>query len=270
MKSLKTICVLAIIFIVFIIDTSFTINKNNEKIATEGNVTFSVRTVTNNGPYSPKHVLAIWVEDATGNFVKTSKIRAASRIQYLYSWNSASSGNTVDAISGATLNSHTTHTATWDCKDLRGNFVQDGDYKMYVEFTEAHAQGPITSVTFNKGTTSLTLTPAEETYFKDITLDYACNCVSIKPVNPLELSLINYPNPFKDATNIKFHLKNNSDVKMDIVNIKGEVVSSLLNEKMISGEHTIKWNAAELPSGIYFVNLVTDNNIATIKTLLVE
>ncbi|MEZ5197447.1 MAG: hypothetical protein R2764_13940 [Bacteroidales bacterium] len=53
--------------------------------ASAGELTFSVRTVTENGNYAPRHVLAIWVEDANG-FVKTRKAMANQRKQYLYTW----------------------------------------------------------------------------------------------------------------------------------------------------------------------------------------
>ncbi len=49
----------------------------------------------------PKHVLAIWVEDADG-FVKTRKSMANQRKQYLYTWKAASNYNVVDAITGST------------------------------------------------------------------------------------------------------------------------------------------------------------------------
>jgi len=93
---------------------------------TEGEMTFTVRTVTVNGNFSPKHVLAIWVEDSDG-FVLSRKLRAVKRKQYLYTWNTQSGGNVVDAVTGETLLSHQTHTVTWDCKDANGNLVPDGE-----------------------------------------------------------------------------------------------------------------------------------------------
>lgn len=147
--------------------------KNNEQVLTNtaGELTFTVRTVTQNGTYAPRHVLAIWIEDANG-FVKTRLLRAVQRKQYLYTWVASSGMNSVDAVTGPTLTSHTTHTSTWNCKDLQQNIVPDGQYKVCVEFTEKHAQGPYYEIPFEKGTTSVHLTPADQTYFKDMVLDY--------------------------------------------------------------------------------------------------
>ena len=135
----------------------------------EGEMTFSVRTVTFNGNFSPKHVLAIWIEDNAG-FVLTRKLRADKRKQYLYTWNSNAGGNVTDATTGATLASHQTHSVTWDCRDVNGDLVPDGEYTVYVEFTEEHAQGPLVTISFTKGSQSVSIAPADEANFKDMEL----------------------------------------------------------------------------------------------------
>ena len=91
MKNLLIVCMLLI-----------TITVSGQ---TEGNLEISVRTVENGANFSPRHVFAAWIEDNVGNFVKTLELNAAARKQYLYTWNSASSGNTVDAVTGSTLTS---------------------------------------------------------------------------------------------------------------------------------------------------------------------
>ncbi len=139
------------------------------QIATDGEMTFSVRTVTVNGNFAPRHVLAIWVEDQAG-FVLTRKLSGDQRKEYLYTWNSNSGGNVVDATTGATLTSHQTHTVTWDCKDMNGDLVPDGEYTVYVEFTEEHVQGPLRMVTFTKDSELVSMAPADDDFFKDIEL----------------------------------------------------------------------------------------------------
>ncbi|MEZ5084560.1 MAG: DUF2271 domain-containing protein, partial [Bacteroidales bacterium] len=144
---------------------------DKSKTTASGELTFTIRTVTANGNYSPKHVLAIWIEDVNG-FVKTRKAMANQRKQYLYTWHAASNYNVVDAITGVTLTSHQTHTVVWDCTDLDGNIVPDGDYVVWVEFTDKHDQGPLFNLTFTKGPDAQFFTPPEETYFKDIELEF--------------------------------------------------------------------------------------------------
>ena len=123
--------------------------------ATDGTVSFTVRTLNYNTSYDPKNIMAIWVVDDSGAFVKTLKKRAASREQYLYRWIASSSRNTVDAVTGATLSDHQTHTVTWNCRDTSGTIVPDGTYFMRVEYTLANSQGPYTTnyCDFVKGST---------------------------------------------------------------------------------------------------------------------
>jgi hypothetical protein len=160
---------------------------------TPGDVTLSFRTVTANGNYAPRHVLAVWVEDENG-FVKSRLVRANNRKQYLYTWIAASSYNDTDAITGATLNSHQTHMIEWDCTDLDGQQVADGNYIINVEFTERHAQGPLYSIEFMKGDMEQHLTPLDQIYFKDIQLDYLPETTGVNPQNP-EKEFKIYPNP---------------------------------------------------------------------------
>lgn len=143
----------------------------DQRANTAGVVTFTATTSNPGGTYNPKHVLAIWVEK-NGVFVKTRKAMANARKQYLYMWHASSNYNVVDAITGSTLTSHQTHTVSWDCTDVNGNVVDDGDYTVILEFTDKHAQGPYVQVTFTKGTEPVTLNPANQTYIKNISLTY--------------------------------------------------------------------------------------------------
>ncbi|HOY57784.1 MAG TPA: DUF2271 domain-containing protein, partial [Verrucomicrobiota bacterium] len=143
--------------------------------ATDGAVTFTVTTKTVGGRYAPRHVLAIWVADANTNFVKTLKRQAATRIQHLYKWNVARNGySVVDGVSGATLNAHTTHTVTWDCRDRNGAVLEDGTYRFMVELSEANAQGPWTtnSLPFTKGTVGFTNSLANQTAFAGMSIRF--------------------------------------------------------------------------------------------------
>jgi hypothetical protein len=70
---------------------------------------------------------------------------AAQRVQYLYQWKANSSSNVTDATTGATLANHQTHTVTWNCKNVSQVVVPDGDYKVWIEFTDDNIQGPVSS-----------------------------------------------------------------------------------------------------------------------------
>lgn len=62
-----------------------------------------------------------------------------------------------------------------------------------------------------------------------------------------------YPNPFNPSTNIVFMLKERADVKLQVYNVLGREVASLLNRSMNAGKHTVQFNGLGLASGVYFV-----------------
>jgi hypothetical protein len=65
----------------------------------------------------------------------------------------------------------------------------------------------------------------------------------------------NYPNPFNPSTNISYNINKPGNVELKVYNILGVEVSTLVNEYQTAGEHSIKFNADNLPSGIYFYKL---------------
>ena len=69
----------------------------------------------------------------------------------------------------------------------------------------------------------------------------------------------NYPNPFNAQTTIVFDLLAASHVSINILNILGENVKSLVNDYMSAGRHSIVFDASSLSSGIYYYQMKTDN-----------
>jgi len=65
----------------------------------------------------------------------------------------------------------------------------------------------------------------------------------------------NYPNPFNPATTIKFALPMESNVRIVIYNLLGEVVNEISNVNYQAGYHTVNFNASALASGIYFYSI---------------
>ncbi|WP_428235679.1 zinc-dependent metalloprotease [Gracilimonas sp.] len=80
----------------------------------------------------------------------------------------------------------------------------------------------------------------------------------------------NYPNPFNPTTSIQFNLNEASKVKLEVFNIQGQKVASLLNENRRAGEHRITFNAQNLSSGIYIYRLQTGAQTLTRKMVLIK
>ncbi len=65
----------------------------------------------------------------------------------------------------------------------------------------------------------------------------------------------NYPNPFNPVTVIPYDIPVFSEVSLIIYNLQGRQVAELLHERQLPGHHSLKWNAEDLPSGIYLLRL---------------
>ena len=90
-------------------------------------------------------------------------------------------------------------------------------------------------------------------------------------VIPYETALYqNYPNPFNPVTSIKFSLKADCDVKLNVYNYKGQVTNELVNGKMGRGFHSVSFNADMLSSGVYFYTLESDGKKLIRKMVLVR
>jgi len=80
----------------------------------------------------------------------------------------------------------------------------------------------------------------------------------------------NYPNPFNPATTISFALPTKSKVRLEVFNLLGQKVISLVQSEMEAGYHEVTWNAGQVPSGVYFYRLVTDDKSLTRKMMLLK
>ena len=80
----------------------------------------------------------------------------------------------------------------------------------------------------------------------------------------------NYPNPFNPITSIQFFLPNTEFVTLIIYDLTGKKVATLINEKMPMGNHNIKWDAANFPSGVYFYSIQTELYKSVKKMILLK
>lgn len=238
---------------------------------------FKVRTSSPGGNFSPKNIGAIWIEDANGNFVKTLKRWAQNRKQYLYTWNNKTAGNDVDAVTSATLSSHQTHQITWNLTDINGNKVPNGEYTLRVELTDQHAQGPLASFSFPVGDSSNVLTFPDEAYFHDIQLYWNSTTTDVNNENEIALNYKlnnNFPNPFNPSTIISYSIPQNAFVTLNVYNVVGEKIKTLVSEQQTAGNYIVNFDASSarggFTSGIYFYSLTANDFVQTKKMILLK
>ena len=80
----------------------------------------------------------------------------------------------------------------------------------------------------------------------------------------------NYPNPFNPSTTINYALPHDSYVTLRIYNPLGQVVATLINGEQPQGRHSIVWEAANMPSGIYICRIGANGFTQAIKMLLIR
>jgi len=80
----------------------------------------------------------------------------------------------------------------------------------------------------------------------------------------------NYPNPFNPSTNIRFELNSPSDVRLEVFDVIGRKVAVLVNSRMTSGSHEVRFDASSLSSGLYFYRLQTRDAVLSRKMLLLK
>ncbi|MFZ5939083.1 MAG: DUF2271 domain-containing protein [Bacteroidota bacterium] len=243
----------------------------------DGSVTFSVKTVSNGTGFSPKHVLAIWVEDGSGNFVKTLKLQADKRKQYLYTWNAKSLGNTVDATTGATLSSHIRHTVSWDLTNTSHALVADGSYSFVIEYTSEHAQGPKTTVSFTKSADEVHVSPANLSYFIEMDLLYTPadttggGATKLNPVQAGDGLLKVFPSPASDHLYLQWNTPAAGPARILLYDSSMRLVKVLYDDDMPSGNMQMTWGVdPSMAPGTYFVVFQGNSWYSTRKIMLIH
>jgi hypothetical protein len=81
----------------------------------------------------------------------------------------------------------------------------------------------------------------------------------------------NYPNPFNPSTNIQFSLPTTADVTLEVFNMLGQKVATLIDgQKMTAGSHTQKFDASSLASGMYVYRISAANFVQSRKMMLIK
>ena len=94
-------------------------------------------------------------------------------------------------------------------------------------------------------------------------------------INQAHISLKNYPNPFNPITTISFEVPKNDMISLEIFNLKGELVKTLIKRNVSKGMHRIIWNGTnkkgqKVNSGIYFIKLQTSGKVISQKIILLK
>ena len=98
---------------------------------------------------------------------------------------------------------------------------------------------------------------------------------SSEDVAPMLAQISNYPNPFNPETTISYALPQTGKVKIDVYNIKGQKVKTLVNEHKAAGQHSVVWkgtddNNKQVASGVYLYKMKSGKFSTTNKMILMK
>ncbi|UCG61206.1 MAG: VCBS repeat-containing protein [Candidatus Zixiibacteriota bacterium] len=80
----------------------------------------------------------------------------------------------------------------------------------------------------------------------------------------------NYPNPFNPSTDISFGLPHASQVKLEVFNIMGQRITTLVNRQMEAGHHTVSFDGTKMASGIYLYRIQAGDFVESRKMILIK
>jgi hypothetical protein len=79
-----------------------------------------------------------------------------------------------------------------------------------------------------------------------------------------------YPNPFNASTTITFSVEMNGHASLQIYDITGRLVATLVDEQLLPGEYEAAWDASKVSSGVYLVTLQIGTAVKSQKVVLLK
>jgi hypothetical protein len=76
--------------------------------------------------------------------------------------------------------------------------------------------------------------------------------VSTPEIAGTQVMMANFPNPFTAQTTVQYEVAEAGNISIQVVDMSGKVVSTLVNEQMDKGRYSVQFNATNLPAGVYF------------------
>jgi len=183
---------------------------------------------------------------------------------------------------------------------VTGSVVDDSDMPVANAIVSLSSTPPIVALTNNSGVFTLTGVPGNAIYTVTVSKqNYLTNSSTQITVSNTDYTItepivieraldeadvtkptvtvlkVNYPNPFNPTTTIAFDLAKEGAVSIDIYNIKGQKVKTLVNDVRAAGFYKVVWNGQDsagrdVSSGIYFYRMRTEGYSSVRKMLLMK
>ena len=198
-------------------------------------------------------------------------------VVYVYdSFDGISPGNIMDSVNGSSYQSN------WETVSIDSVYVEEGqDFFISVKFiNETYAYcfdntGVLSGRSYLSGDgvvyDNMLSSYGDANIRAKITTDELTSSINDFEIVPNQIVMFpSYPNPFNPKTTFSLLIKNDTKVKIDIYNSKGQFISNIYNGNLLDGSHKFVWNGVNHPSGVYFLNVVSNYGSETQKLLLLK
>jgi hypothetical protein len=149
--------------------------------------------------------------------------------------------------------------------------VRDVNFPVSITLQEADAQQLYYTLKETQSDDTHILSPGRSVVYTSIPSGELVLEVRSEQSMPKEFALYqNYPNPFNPETEVRYQIPEVSFVTLKVFNVLGEEVATLVNELRHAGNHTAKFDASTLPSGIYFYRMTAGKFTQTKKLALMK
>ena len=189
-----------------------------------------------------------------------------------YTNTNTSGGLPPGAINAVTIDLKSSIPARWF--GTNGGLVQFRD-TVWTKFTRLNTpllpSDTITALTFDRNHNLWIGTPNGVAVYNETgTILDAVH--SLRPYSPpMRYALLqNYPNPFNPSTRISYQLPKQSFATLKVFDVLGREIATLVNGEQTAGYKSVSWDAANVPSGMYFYRLQTKEFMQTRKLLLLK
>jgi len=166
-----------------------------------------------------------------------------------------------------------TEDAGWDENDM----VDGADLKPWAVamLLDWHHEDPVSQKEINRNNAVFAIQQNRNPYIDhpewvDCIWDGDCDLSTTNLVPQTITAIKNYPNPFNPVTTIQIFTDNFVIGSVYICDISGRTIDIIVEDNLISGEISFTWNAQSHPSGIYFVQFISEGVIHTKKIVLLK
>jgi hypothetical protein len=118
-----------------------------------------------------------------------------------------------------------------------------------------------------KGGDLVSLTPADETYFHDVSLTYTPVGSTSVYEKSIASTLKVYPNPFSESISIEFQSNSEKEIEISIYNLKMQKIIGVYSGNTTVGLNKVLWNSSNLEPGNYYL-VVRDINSIHIRSIV--